>query len=119
MSGKCADAETRGVQRHKGCGTTIKHFACNNQEDNRTHTNAQVSEWALREIYLKSFEIAVKESQPKSIMTSCNLLNGSHTANSYELITALARQEWGFQGVVMTDWGTTGRMELLKPGGRG
>lgn len=114
VSGKCAAAETRGVQRHKGCGTTIKHFACNNQEDNRTHTNAHVSERALREIYLKGFEIAVKESQPKSIMTSYNLLNGIHTANSYDLITAVARQEWGFHGVVMTDWGTTGRMELLK-----
>ena len=114
LSGKCAAAETRGVQRHKGCGTTIKHFACNNQEDNRTHTNAHVSERALREIYLKGFEIAIKEARPKSLMTSYNLLNGIHTANSYDLITAVARQEWGFQGVVMTDWGTTGRMELLK-----
>lgn len=113
MAGKCAAADTRGVQRHKGCGTTIKHFACNNQEDNRTHTNAHVSERALREIYLKGFEIAVKEAQPKSIMTSYNLLNGIHTANNYDLLTAVARQEWGFAGVIMTDWGTTGRMELL------
>lgn len=113
LSGKCAAADTKGVQKHKGCGTTIKHFACNNQEDNRTHTNAHVSERALREIYLKGFEIAVKESHPKAIMTSYNLLNGIHTANHYDLITSVARREWGFSGLVMTDWGTTGRMELL------
>lgn len=115
LAGKCAAAETKGVQQHKGCGVTIKHFACNNQEDNRTHTNAHVSERALREIYLKGFEIAVKESQPKAIMTSYNLLNGTHTANHYSLITSVARQEWGFAGLVMTDWGTTGRMEMLPP----
>ena len=71
------------------------------------HVNAHVGERAIREIYLKCFEIAVKESQPMSIMTSYNLINGTHTANSYDLLTAIARDEWGFAGIVMTDWGTT------------
>lgn len=115
VAGICAAADTKGVQKHRGTGTTIKHFACNNQEDNRMHTNAHVSERALREIYLKGFEIAVKTSQPLSIMTSYNLLNGIHTANNYDLITAIARDEWGFGGVVMTDWGTTGSIDM-EPG---
>lgn len=76
------------------------------------HVNAHISERAIREIYLKCFEIAVKTAQPMSIMTSYNLINGIHTANSYDLLTAVAREEWGFQGIVMTDWGTTGSIEL-------
>lgn len=115
IAGMCAAADTRGVQKHPGAGTTIKHFAFNNQEDNRMHTNAHVSERAIREIYLKGFEIAVKMSQPMSIMTSYNLINGIHTANSYELLTSIARDEWGFEGIVMTDWGTTGSIEM-EPG---
>ena len=107
ISGKTAAAITRGVQRHKGCGTTIKHFAVNNQEGNRYFTNAHVSERALREIYLKGFEIAVRESHPVSVMTSYNLLNGTHTANHYDLIQALLRDEWGFRGMVMSDWYTS------------
>lgn len=110
VAGRCAAADTRGVQKHRSAGTTIKHYAFNNQEDNRSHVNSHVDERAIREIYLKGFEIAVKESQPKSIMTSYNLINGEHTANSYDLITAIARDEWGFEGFVMTDWGTTGSM---------
>lgn len=108
ISGICAAADTKGVQRHPGCGTTIKHFALNNQEDNRSHCNSHCSERAIREIYLKGFEIAVKESAPLSLMTSYNLLNGLHTANHKELLTDILRSEWGFDGLVMTDWGTTG-----------
>jgi beta-glucosidase len=108
LSGVIAAAITQGVQGRKGTGTTIKHFACNNQEDNRKHSSSVVSERALREIYLHGFEIAVKHSQPMAIMTSYNLLNGVHTANSYDLITKVARDEWGFKGMVMSDWTTTG-----------
>ena len=112
VAGKCAAADTIGVQQHAGVGTTIKHFALNNQEDNRMHTNAHVSERAAREIYLKGFELAVKEAKPMSIMTSYNLINGIHSANNKDLLTAITRNEWGFDGVVMTDWGTTGGMEM-------
>ena len=112
VAGRSAAADTRGVQKHKSAGTTIKHFAFNNQEDNRNHVNSHVDERAIREIYLKGFEIAVREAQPKSIMTSYNLINGEHTANSYDLINAIARDEWGFAGIVMTDWGTTGGMNF-------
>ena len=107
VSGVIAAAITHGVQSLPGTGTTIKHFACNNQEDNRMLSDSIVSERALREIYLRGFEIAVKTSQPMCIMTSYNLLNGIHTANSYDLCTQAARKEWGFAGVIMTDWTTT------------
>ena len=110
IAGKCAAAMTFGVQKDGKGGTTIKHFAANNLEDNRMFSNNHMSERALREIYLKGFEIAVKESQPLSIMTSYNLINGLHTANSHDLIQATARDEWGFEGVVMTDWLVTGGM---------
>ena len=108
LAGRCAAADTMGVQRHPGCGTCIKHFALNNNEDNRTHCNAHCSERAIREIYVKGFEICVKESQPLSLMTSYNLINGEHAANNYDTVTAMLRDEWGFDGLVMTDWGTTG-----------
>ncbi|WP_433940454.1 glycoside hydrolase family 3 protein [Paenibacillus lautus] len=107
LTGKCAAAETRGVQANPGRGTTLKHYAANNHEDNRMFTNVHVSERALREIYLKGFEIAVKESRPLAIMTSYNLLNGIHTANHVELIQSAARDEWGFDGLVMSDWYTS------------
>ncbi|MGN0998186.1 MAG: glycoside hydrolase family 3 C-terminal domain-containing protein [Faecousia sp.] len=107
VSGKMAAAITRGVQSVPGVGTTIKHFACNNQEDNRMGSNSILSQRTLREIYLRGFEIAVKEAQPMAIMTSYNLINGLHTANSWDLCTQAARNEWDFQGIIMTDWCTT------------
>lgn len=109
LSGCIAAAITNGIQQIPGVGTTIKHFACNNQEDNRMGSDSILSERALREIYLRGFEIAVKRSQPMAIMTSYNLINGVHTANSKDLCTTAARDEWGFAGIIMTDWTTTNR----------
>lgn len=107
LAGMIAAAVTKGVQSKESCGVTIKHFACNNQEDNRMSVDARVSEKALREIYFRGFEIAVKESAPAAIMTSYNLINGVHSANSRDLCTTLARDEWGFDGIIMSDWNTT------------
>ena len=107
VSGKCAAAITSGVQEKAGCFTTIKHYACNNQEDNRVGVDVVVSERTLREVYLRGFEIAIKESQPGAIMTSYNLINGLHSANNGYLCTDVARKEWGFKGLIMTDWATT------------
>ena len=104
ISGKFAAAVTRGVQRHPGRATTIKHFAANNQETNRYNSNSQTSERTLREIYLRGFEIAVKESQPHALMTSYNLINGIHTSEHRGLIEDILRAEFGFCGIVMTDW---------------
>lgn len=107
LSGMMAAAITLGVQKIPGVGTTIKHYACNNQEENRRGVSSIVSERALREIYLKGFEIAIKASRPMSIMTSYNKVNSVHTANSFDLCTTAARSEWGFTGIIMTDWTTT------------
>ena len=104
VSGLFTAAITNGVQAHPGCGVTIKHYAANNQEYNRTQNNSMVSERAMREIYLKGFGIAVKESKPKAVMTSYNLLNGIHTGAHKGLIEDILRAEYGYQGVVMTDW---------------
>ena len=104
VSGKIAAALTRGVQKHPGRGTTIKHYAANNQETNRYCNNSQVSERAMREIYLRGFGICVRESQPHAVMTSYNLLNGVHTSEHRGLIEDILRCEYGFRGIVMTDW---------------
>ena len=104
LTGKLAAAELKGMHKY-GVTGTIKHFAANNQEHNRTKYNSQVSERALREIYLKGFEIAVRESQPGTIMTSYNCINGRHSSENKELLEHIVRGEWGFEGLFMTDWG--------------
>ena len=107
ISGVMAAAITKGVQSIPGIGTTIKHYACNNQEDNRMFSDSTLSERALREIYLKGFEIAVKTSQPMCLMTSYNKINTVPAANNTDLITNVLRGEWDYQGIVMTDWTPT------------
>lgn len=104
LSGRIAAAITRGVQSHPGRGVTIKHLACNNQETNRLNSNSRVSPRALRDFYLRAFEICVRQARPAAVMTSYNLINGVHTSESAELLEVVLRQEWGFDGLVMTDW---------------
>ena len=108
LTGRMAAALTAGVQSKGDCGVTIKHFVCNQREDHRRQSNSIVSERALREIYLRGFEIAVKLANPVALMTSYNLINGIHAANQYALITKVLRMEWGYEGLVMSDWTTTG-----------
>ena len=126
LTGKMAAAITRGTQSLPGVGTCLKHYAANNQEANRNGVDTWINQRAFREIYLKGFEIAVKESQPMSIMTSYNLVNRVETAHSYDLCTDIARGEWGFKGLIMTDWnggvsacykGVHAGNDLVMPGG--
>ena len=131
LSGKCAAAMSRGVQSHPGCYVTIKHYAANNQETQRNLMSSNMDERTLREIYLEGFRIAVREGGAKAVMTSYNKLNHVYTPNSYDLCTKALRQEWGFDGVVMTDWMSTDKglgdrvkayysgNDLLMPGGAG
>lgn len=116
VSGKMAAAMTRGIQSQK-ISACPKHFACNNKETNRKESDSRVSERALREIYLKGFEICVKESSPKMIMTSYNLINGIHASENAELLTGILRNEWGYKGMITTDWwNTANHVEETKAG---
>jgi len=130
LSGAMAAAVTKGVQQEEGYYVTLKHFAANNQEDNRKGVSSNVSERALREIYLRGFEYAVKEGKAKGIMTAYNKINGVYAPNSHDLCTKVLRSEWGFDGVVMTDWFSTSKgcadnavcmqagNDLIMPGGK-
>ncbi|MCD8307845.1 MAG: glycoside hydrolase family 3 C-terminal domain-containing protein [Clostridia bacterium] len=111
ISGEMAAAITEGVQAHPGRGVTIKHFAANNQETNRYFNSSNVSERAMREIYLKGFAICIRKANPMAIMSSYNLLNGTHTSENKGLCTDILRGEWKYSGLCMTDWVIKG----LKP----
>lgn len=116
LSGKMAAAYVRGIQGN-GATATVKHYAANNQETNRTENDARVSKRALREIYLKNFEIAVKEGRPGALMASYNKLNGEYVQQSYDLLTTILRDEWGYEGVVLTDHGAKeGTVKAAKAG---
>ena len=116
ISGKFAAALTRGVQSHKGKGVTIKHYAANNQETNRYGNSSNASERVLRELYLRGFEICIRESRPLAVMSSYNLINGVHTSESAELCQDILRSEFGFKGLLMTDWIVGG--DLLSNGSK-
>ncbi|MBR3366628.1 MAG: glycoside hydrolase family 3 C-terminal domain-containing protein [Lachnospiraceae bacterium] len=104
VSGKIAAAIVRGVQKHPGLGMSVKHFAANNCELERNASSSNLSERALREIYLRGFEIAVKESRPMTVMAAYNLINGTYCTNNHDLLVGILRNEWGFEGLVMSDW---------------
>ena len=107
LAGEMASAMVLGIQSQK-IGATVKHFACNNKETNRKNSDSRVSERAIREIYLKAFEIIVKKADPWAIMSSYNLINGHRASENKDLLTGILRDEWGFNGLVTTDWWTKG-----------
>ena len=109
VSGRIAKSIVKGITSIDGNYSTIKHFACNSTEDNRQYSNSILSERALREIYLKGFEICVKEAKVDALMSSYNIINGIYAGNRYDLNTSILRCEWGYQGIVMTDWFETGK----------
>ena len=111
VTGKMASAFIKGIQSHKNKGATIKHFTGNNQENNRLNSNSRISERALREIYMRGFQIAIEDVQPVALMTSYNLVNGKHTSENYQLLINTIRNEWNFKGLVMTDWISSGHIE--------
>ncbi len=104
VAGKTAAAMIRGVQKHEGRYCSVKHFACNNHEADRDLSSSNINERALRELYLKAFRIAVEESAPRTVMASYNKINGIYNTNNYDLLVKVLRNEWGFQGLVMSDW---------------
>ena len=112
VAGKMATALIKGVQSNKNCGATVKHFAGNNQEYNRMNNNSKMSERTLREIYLKGFQIAVQEGHPIALMTSYNLINGVHPSENSQLLIDVVRNEWKFDGLIMTDWIRSGEQEF-------
>lgn len=127
LAGKMGAAHIRGVQS-KGIGTSIKHYAANNQETRRMSSDSRVDERTLYEIYYPAFECAVKEAQPTTVMCSYNRINGTYASESYNLLTEVLRDQWGFEGLVVSDWGATNRREdalaagmewQMPPGGNG
>ena len=104
VSGKLAAAIVRGVQKHPGKGMSVKHFAANNCELERNMSSSNLTERTLRQLYLRGFEIAVKESAPMTVMAAYNKVNGVYCTNNYDLLVKVLRNEWGFEGLVMSDW---------------